>query len=825
MSTHATDVARAGSSAAVVWLRRPVVPAPCRRRLMTTPFTAPRHVIIRLSSGIYGPNGWRQLGTLDPLRNRNFSFGLVLFALIFCALAQANTTTRAVAAVSWSAQSWRDYQIIIWQDQTPERLAGLARLGITAGRIIGTRKGLFDTTQLSKQTTPFLALRLRWYIENIATDFYAAYHRWHPNLPVNWLFDEAKRLHNQDPTNINAFLRTPSLSDPGWLRSIGLRLRRHVRAYAPHHPLFYSLADEAGIADLTAAWDFDFAPVSLAAMRVWLKQCYHTLPALNREWGTRFPDWHAVLPMTTDEALKQSDENFAAWADFKEWMDIAFARSVRAGTEAVHAADPQALTALEGAQPPGWGGYNYIHLATTTDVIEISDEGKSVEIARSLAPNLITLTTSSLADPQQIHSVWHALLSGGRGLILWDADNAFVQDDGTPTMRGRTLGSLATEFRSGLAAQLMASTPEIDSVAILYSPASQRTQWLLDRKSDGKPWVARSSETEYLDHNAVRAAWQRAAGTLTHLGVQPRWLTRQMIERGMLQTAHIRVLVLPHAIALSPSEAKQIRAFAMTGGVVLADSEPGLFDAHSRRLARPLLADLTGAGDPIVLMPELRQEPQPDDLRSLVQLKDILEKARSMPRFSLSTRDGELVGNTDTRVFRNGDTTIIGLQRDWTNDGNGTLQEIIIDFKEPVFVYDLRHVHPVQHAAQIALALDAIAPSLIAISRTPLPALTVHGPIEAQLGTVAEFTIVPGEITPVGDRIVHVEVTAAGGTIMRAYTTNLAVPGGGATFRVPLAPTDATGTWTIEIGDVLDGRTVHRELKVFGSVGTIPERK
>jgi len=56
-----------------------------------------------------------------------------------------------------------------------------------------------------------------------------------------------------------------------------------VRAYAPYRPLYYSLADEAGIADLAAAWDFDLAPASLAVMRVWLKQIYGTLAALNRE--------------------------------------------------------------------------------------------------------------------------------------------------------------------------------------------------------------------------------------------------------------------------------------------------------------------------------------------------------------------------------------------------------------------------------------------------------------------------------------------------------------------------------------------------------------
>jgi len=313
-------------------------------------------------------------------------------------------------------QSWSDYQIISYFAETSARLVGLARLGVTAGKILGQR-GEFDLAKIPQGAAPFVALHLRWYIENIATDFYSAYHRWYPDHPVNWLFEETKRLHRQEPANIAAFIRTPSLSDPAWLSRIALRLRQHVRAYAPYRPLYYNLADEAGIADLAAAWDFDFAPASLAAMRVWLKQTYGTLAALNREWGTHFRDWDSVLPMTTDAALQQPDENFAAWADFKAWMDIAFARAVRAGTDAVHAADPSARAALTGGQLPGWGGYNYSQLAAAVDVIEMSNEGNSVEIARSLAPGLITLMTSfpSVGEPQQIHAIWHELLLGGRG--------------------------------------------------------------------------------------------------------------------------------------------------------------------------------------------------------------------------------------------------------------------------------------------------------------------------------------------------------------------------------------------------------------------------
>src|SRR5207249_1534234 len=145
------------------------------------------------------------------------------------------------------------------------------------------------------------------------------------------------------------------------------------RGLQRYRPLFYNLGDEAGIADLAAFWDFDFSESSLNGMRDWLHERYENLSALNQEWGLDFDRWQDVMPMTTREALQRSDGNFAAWADFKEWLDVAFARAIEIGTAAVHDADPEAITVIEGAQIPGWGGYDYSRLATIVDAMEIYD--------------------------------------------------------------------------------------------------------------------------------------------------------------------------------------------------------------------------------------------------------------------------------------------------------------------------------------------------------------------------------------------------------------------------------------------------------------------
>ena len=225
-----------------------------------------------------------------------------------------------------------------------------------------------------------------------------------------------------------------------------------------------------------AFWDFDLSPGSLADMREWLRQRYGSLTSLNVEWDTNYATWKDVRPETTRQAMRRSDDNFAAWADFKAWMDVAFALSLRMGTDAVHRADPSALAGIEGAQMPGWGGYDYTLLANAVDVMEMYDLGDNVPIARSLNPHLLTLTTSGGSSHGELHAIWRALLRGSCGLILWDEDNAIVRRDGSIGERGQGYAATFTELRGEVGGSILRSEPYADPVAILYSPASFRPQ-------------------------------------------------------------------------------------------------------------------------------------------------------------------------------------------------------------------------------------------------------------------------------------------------------------------------------------------------------------
>ena len=520
----------------------------------------------------------------------------------------------------------------MWQDQAASRLPGLRALGVTGfKRFPGDPPG---------PATPF-------YVENIATDFYSAYHRWTPDRPVTARFDDVKALHRANPRDLSAFVRQPSLSDPAALAGVTARLADTVATHRADHPLYYSLGDEPGIADLAAAWDFDLSPDSLDGMRTWLRARYGTLDALNRQWGTNYAGWEQVQPELTTVAMARKDGNWSAWADWKEWMDESFTRAVRAGTDAVHAADPGALAALEGAQVPGWGGYDYGRLAGAVDAMEIYDNAANIDIALSLNPDLVVLTTSGAAG--QTRQLWRDRLRGTRGLILWDENDTVVHDDGTPGPRGVADGPVWRALAGPEAARFAAGQVRPDGVAVLYSQASFRTQWMLDHAAAGDRWTERDAEREG-ENTSWRASLRGVQSALAHLALRGRWTTPDRLA-ATLQEPGVSVLLLPHAVALGDNEVKTIEAFRSRGGLVLADVPPGAFDASSRRRAAlpPDLAEVVG--------------PWPADAAGLDAL------AARLPRASVTLRHGAArAADVEAYVRWDGTTAIVGLAPDGALD-------------------------------------------------------------------------------------------------------------------------------------------------------------
>lgn len=700
--------------------------------------------------------------------------GLVLLALLVAGTAQAQPR-------------WPEFRVIMWSDHTAAEYATLAGVGVNAAKVTGSRAPTIDAQLVAGATAQVRAAKLPYYVENLATDFYAPYHRWTPEHPqqVTWLMDELRKRHFAAPEDQGVWERQPSLSDEAWMERIRARLAATVRLHAANRPLFYNLGDETGIADLTSAWDFDYSPVALADFRAWLRTQYGSLGALNAEWGTGFAAWEQVMPQHTTEAMARADHNYAAWSDFQDFMDFAFARALRAGTEAVHAADGRALAGMEGAQVPGRGGYDYTRLPAAVDVMELWAQAGNLQMARAVNPALVTLTTVFGAGPQEVWNIWRAALLGMGGVVIWD-DPPFLGADGKPTERARGLAGVLRELTEGVGAQLLAAEPRSDAVGILYSPASQRLQWLLDRRGGGANWAARTAEAEGGGDDKMRQTVQRSLELLQHLGVQPRMLSPRMLEEGGLGA--VRLLILPYAIALSDAEVQAIRHFVAGGGKVFAEGQAGVLDQHGRARSGGVLPAF------------------PPVPTGRAQMGEALAGAGVAALLRVENPDGSPAEGVQVMSLRDGDVTLVGIQADFLA-GAGQRQVVV---KLPVAraLQNLRGGGATV-ADTLPVTLDPVVPTLLAIAPAPLPRPVVA---VVSAGRTARLVFSLSGPSAAATQVEQVEMIRPDRTV--AATFRVPLSGQMVTPTLGFAPDDPAGTWMVRVRDLLGSGLVETRLNV-----------
>lgn len=720
---------------------------------------------------------------------------------------------------------WTDYEIMMWQQYPANLQPSLQSLGITAGQYSGRREALPNV---------FIGNNMRWYAENIGTDFYAEYHRYRPDRVQHWSFLQAKEMLKKDPASKEPFKRHPSLWDPVWRTRIQDRLEASVKRYSPYRPLFYSLADESGIADLAAFWDFDFSDQSLVPMRRWLQSRYGTLQALNQEWDTTFRTWDAIIPPTTHEAMQRPGDNFAAWADFKQWMDISFADALDMGRRAVEKVDPFAYVSIGGGQRPGWGGYDYARLTKALTAIEPYDIGNNVEIIRSLNPAIPMVSTGFASGPWEQQRVWRALFHGHRGLIIWDEKREYVGAAGEPGPRGLQASTYYIEIRNGIGALIINSQPLNDPIAIHYSQASMRTEWMLARRPEGDKWIDRGAKTERTDDEflRLRESWCQL---IEDQGMQYKFVSYDQIENDELLKRGYRVLVLPRSSSLSQLEVQAIREFVQHGGTVLADGMPGTFNEHSRRLAASPLADLfttpsnPSQGKAVLIKADtltyhtdrlLRKEGRAHEVIGNLLRRDIT------PEVAVTEASGKPLVGVESHLFRNGAVTLVTLlsnplQRvdelgppDFKSNGRFEVDvPVRVTLPSTAWLYDVRSGKNLGQKKAFDVILKPYEPVIVATAPSRFPAVRLTIPPTATRGAMLAIGVA-SERTPAATHVVHIDVMGPEGKLLPHYSGNVLGISGYASKSIPLAVNDPAGKWTIQIRDLLSGHTETRQVMV-----------
>jgi Beta-galactosidase trimerisation domain/Beta-galactosidase len=373
--------------------------------------------------------------------------------------------------------------------------------------------------------------------------------------------------------------RTPSFNDPAFLRSLADIVRASARNKARYNMDYYFVGDEGSLTSYGDAVDFDWDPHALEEFRVWLKQQYGTLAALNKKWRSNFTDWSLVVPYTTQEA--RTSRNFAPWADHRTFMEITFARAYQIAREAAIEGDPDAHIAVSGTQATNaYNGADWSRLDRVIDDFLSYDGGNQWDMHRSFAKRdaMIGFWTGYGSRGLAVqNAIWTAAIHNVlHPNIFWMY--SFLNPDMTYSASARDMGRAFSSLRfEGVGKLLMESVRQQDGIALYYSMPSVHAASILgyhQRSSDDDDEV---TDKARLSFAANRDGWVR---TIKDLGLQFDFVSSEHIARNQLSNEKYKVLILPLSFALSDDEVKNIEAFVSQGGVVIADAAPGWMDDH-----------------------------------------------------------------------------------------------------------------------------------------------------------------------------------------------------------------------------------------------------
>jgi Beta-galactosidase len=664
------------------------------------------------------------------------------------------------AAAAPPLRPWQEYRTIMWVGDSPGQQPGkfplfcqrLHDMGVNTAMVYG-----------DADPAPLLQNHFPYYVENLVNRGLCL--KWNSHVR-DW--EKFLADWNKGGRSKSDLVRDYCLDDPQWRAWAREQVQAITTRNRPHQPLAYNLRDELSTTYSANPFDYDFNPIALAGFRRWLKTQYPTLAALNAEWETGFAQWDDVMPFTTDEiknrmasgqalprgnpgwqeleALKfdpvgaQSAPtrwNFSPWADFRTYMDYSLAEALDDLRQTAHRIDPQTPVGIEGTQMPNaFGGYDLWRLSRALDWVEPYDIGNAREILGSFMPGLPILTTVFESDTEHARRrLWHLLLEGDRGCIVWWSEDCldFHSADYALTAKAKALAPALREMTSPVAQLFLRAEPERDPIFIYYSQPSLQVDWLLESTVDGATWPRRFSSFEAAHNHAAQArdGWLKA---MEDLGYSPQFISAEQIEAGELAARSNAVVVLSSVYAISDQEAQQLSQVAGRHRLFF-DAFPGTFDQHGklRRTFPTYLFDGGGGftGDPALYAAErLRPIPSPAALDLAGWLAANLQAQRpviSLPRAARVRVHRFRLPNGSLLAFeRNIEYAMSeSLQQAGGNEALEKPVEVQVTLPQAVHIYDLNTQTYLGRADHIEFTLDPWRPSLFALTAKEFPAASI----------------------------------------------------------------------------------------------------
>ncbi len=348
-----------------------------------------------------------------------------------------------------------------------------------------------------------------------------------------------------------------------------------------HGVFVYSLGDEIAVRGSCVS------PHCLAAYQEYLEREYGSIAALNVSWGTQYASFRDVRLSAPDddkegEALRAG--NFPRWFDRQAYQSYNFCKLCERFGKAFRKIDPESRCGFEGAGT--FGAADDLDGFVRSNTFWSPYPGAADEVLRSIAPRDFpranwmgyTKDANSLLE-----KYWRMVTRGTDSVWWWRWEvvgrfHGWLAPNFDPYPAVKEILADTQVVRDGLGDLLLQCRMQDDGVGILYSLPSAYAAKV-------------GTSPSYATYEDAHTAWHSALRSL-HLNF--RYFTDRQMRLGEVDLGQFRVIVLPLTQALGAKEAQLLRDYVQSGGTLIADVRPGIYDGHLKALATGALDDLFG---------------------------------------------------------------------------------------------------------------------------------------------------------------------------------------------------------------------------------------
>lgn len=375
--------------------------------------------------------------------------------------------------------------------------------------------------------------------------------------------------------NSSSAIRTPCLRDPVYLEKVRERARAVGEKMRAARVDMCWVSDEVTLGRyFNTPHDLCQSEHCLKAFQNSLKNKYQDdLALLNRNWKTAFANWAALRPLNYAES--QRTKNFTSWMEHRAFMMNNMTQILKMITEEIQSVAPGSEVGLSGMTMTRL--YQGFDLLETIPFLKISCfylTPFSMDAVRSFSGESHRI--GSYTDYGVRYGVWEQLIGGMRTPSVWWYGHCMRNGDGRLSSEGLHLKKIFASIKdSGADLVLSKGVRRKSPLTLVWSTSSLVT-------------AGASGATSAITHQVYEDSAKSWSQLIRDMGMD----SANVMTTASLPEIHPDknpVIILFLTQCLSDAEIAALDNYVHSGGTLIADLNPGVYDEfYMMRQENPL---------------------------------------------------------------------------------------------------------------------------------------------------------------------------------------------------------------------------------------------